>query len=64
MTVVIVTVMTVTVVIFVTLVIVTVATVAVGTVVIVKFFTKKQLDTSTTDEIFLGQLFAILAMFF
>ena len=55
--------MTVTVVIFVTLVILRVATVAVGTVVIVTYLNKKQLDNSTTDEIFSGQLFAILAMF-
>ena len=57
------TVVTATVVIFVTLVIVTVATVAVGTEVIATYFSKKQLDTSTTDEIFSGQLFAILTMF-
>ena len=63
MTVVIVTVVTVTVVIFVTVVIVTVATVAAGTVVIVTFFSKNNL-TPQTDEIFSGQLFAILAMFF
>ena len=63
MTVVIVAVVTVTVVIFATEVIVTVATVAVGTVVILKYFSKKRLDTSTTDQIFSGQLFAILAMF-
>ena len=60
MTVVIVTVMTVTVVIFVTVVILTEATVAVGTKVIVTYFSK---NNSTTDEIFSGQLFAILAMF-
>ena len=53
MTVVIVAVVTVTVVIFVTLLIVTVATLAVGTVVIVTYFSAA-----------LGQLFAILAMFF
>ena len=61
MTVVKVTVVAVTVVIFVTVVI---ATEAVGTVVIVTYFRKKLLDTLTTDEIFSGQLFAILAMFF
>ena len=49
--------------IYVTVVIVTVATVAGGTVVIVTYLSKKQLDTSTTDEIFSRQLFAILAMF-
>ena len=32
-------------------------------VVIVTYFSKKQLDTPTTDEIFSGQLFTILAMF-
>ena len=57
------TVVKVTVVIFLTLVIVTVTTVSVGTVVIATYFRKKHLDTSTTDEIFSGKLFAILAMF-
>ena len=52
------TVATVIVVIFVTVVIVTVATIAVGTVVIVTYL---KLDISTTDDIFSGQLFAILA---
>ena len=33
-------------------------------VIILTYFCKKQLDTSTTDEMFSGQLFAILAMFF
>ena len=46
-----------------TVVIVAVVTVAVVTVVIVTYFSKKQLDTSTTYEMFSGQLFAILAMF-
>ena len=46
-----------------TVVIVTVVTVAVVTVVIVTYFSKKKLATSTTDEMFSGQLFAILAMF-
>ena len=63
-TVVIVTAVTLTVVIFVTVVIVTEATVAVRTKIIVTYFRKKQLDTSTTDEIFSWQLFVILAMFF
>ena len=47
-----------------TAVIVTVMTVAVVTEVIVTYFSKKQLDTSTTDEMFSVQLFAILAKFF
>ena len=47
----------------VTVVIVTVVTVTVVTVVIVTYFRKKQLDTSTTDEMFSGQHFAILTMF-
>ena len=48
----------------VTVLIVTVVTVAVVTAVIVTFFRRrKKLDTSTTDEMFLVQLFAILAMF-
>ena len=62
MTVVIVTVVTVTVVIFVTVVIVTVATVAAGTVVIETYFSKNNLTPQ--QQIFSGQLFAILAMFF
>ena len=45
-------------------VIVTVVTITVVTVEIVKSFSKKQLYTSTTDEMFSGQLFAFLAMFF
>ena len=44
--------------------VVTVVTVAVLTVVIVAYFSKKQIDTSTTDEMFSVQLFVILAMFF
>ena len=43
--------------------IVTVVTVAVVTVGIVTYFSKKQLDTLTADEMFSVQLFAILAMF-
>ena len=43
--------------------IVTVATVVVVTVVILTSFSKKQLDTLATDEMFSVQLFAILAMF-
>ena len=46
-----------------TVVIATVVTVAVATVVIVAFFLVKQLDTSTTNEMFSVQLFAILAIF-
>ena len=38
--------------------------VAVVTVVVIVPLLVKQLDTSTTDAIFSGQLFAILAMFF
>ena len=41
-----------------------VVTESVVTVVIVTSFSKKQLDTLTTDEMFSGQLFAILAMFY
>ena len=43
----------------------TVVTVAVVTVVIVTYFRRrKKIDTSTTDEMFSVQLFAILAMFY
>ena len=44
----------------VTVVIVTVVTVKV----IVTYFSKKQLDTSTTNKMFSGQLFAILVMLY
>ena len=73
MTIVIVTVVLVTVVTVVMVTVVTVViviellvlkvTIALVMVVIVKYFSKNNL-TSTTDEIFSGQLFAILAMFF
>ena len=39
-----------------------IVTVAVLTMVIVTYFSKKQLDNSTTDELFSGQLFTILAL--
>ena len=54
-----------------TVVIVTVAIVTVAivtevivTIVIVTYFRKKQFDALTTEEMFKGQRFAILAMFF
>ena len=47
----------------VTVVIVTVVTVVGVTVVIVTYLSKKKHDTLTTDEMFSGQGFAILAMF-
>ena len=47
----------------VTVLIVTVVTVAIVTVVKLTYFSKKQLDTMTTDEIFSGQLLTIFAMF-
>ena len=56
-------VVTVVIVTVVTVVKVTVVTVAVVTVVIETYFRKKQLDTLTTDEMFSGQRFAIIAMF-
>ena len=40
-----------------------IVTVIIVTVVIVTYFRKKQLDALTTDEMFEGQRFAILAMF-
>ena len=40
-----------------------IVTVAIVTEVIVTYFSKKPLDTLTTDEMFSVQLFAILAMF-
>ena len=43
--------------------VVTVVIVTVVTVAIVTSFSKKQLDTLTTDGMFSGQHFAILAMF-
>ena len=49
--------------VIVTVVIVTVVIVTVATVVIVTYFSKKQLDTTTTDEMFSGQRFVILAIF-
>ena len=52
-------------VVMVTIVIVTVVivTIVIVTAVIVTKLSKKQLDTLTTNEVFEGQRFAILAMF-
>ena len=47
-----------------TVVIVTVVIVTVVTVIIVTSLSEKQLDTFTTNVMFKGQRFAILAMFF
>ena len=65
-TVVILTVVTVATVVIVTVVAVVIVTEVTGTVltvVIVTYFSKKQLNTLTTDEMFSGQRFAILPMF-